>query len=260
MKIFFSEGKPHYPSYTFNYGIYCIKERQDELPNIYGRGFLPYSANAELEHELFYLARSLRVDMAQFKDTSENRRVHRKISELDIDVTCQPKGLVLDNHENFHSFCLAYANERIGDHMPEDRFRYICGLETGTHIFAFTNRALGDIGFVLAAIEGNMLHYWFSFFDVALMRSHALGKWMMWYVISWAKEQGLDQVYLGTCYGSKSLYKVRDHKGLEFFDGSDWNSDINTLKTWCKTDDVSRDDDRLKQASNPNILLKSILE
>ncbi|NND04982.1 MAG: GNAT family N-acetyltransferase [Saprospiraceae bacterium] len=258
MKIFFSEGKPHYPSYTFNYGIYCLKELQEELPRIYEQGFLPYSANTQIRGELFYLARSLRVDIDRFQDTSENRRVQRKIAELDITVSCHPKVQFLETHKTFESFCLAYANERIGDHLSVQRFQYICNLETGTHVFNFQSQTLGDVGFVLAAIEGKMLHYWFSFFNVELMRSHSLGKWMMWYVINWAKEQDLEKVYLGTCYGSKSLYKVRDHKGLAFFDGTSWNTDVKLLKIWCKADEERRDDDRLKQASDPNILLKKL--
>ena len=43
-------------------------------------------------------------------------------------------------------------------------------------------------------------------------------------------------VYLGTCYGEKALYKVRDFKGIEFFDGSKWNNQINILKEMCKKD------------------------
>ena len=43
-------------------------------------------------------------------------------------------------------------------------------------------------------------------------------------------------VYLGTCYGEKSLYKVRDFKGLSYFDGNQWDNDVKTLKSKCKSD------------------------
>ena len=82
-----------------------------------------------------------------------------------------------------------------------------------------------------------MLHYWYSFFDVAYLKSHSLGKWMMWRTIHWAKENNLDYVYLGTCYKEKALYKVRDHKGVEFFDGVRWNEDVELLKYLCKKDE-----------------------
>ena len=44
------------------------------------------------------------------------------------------------------------------------------------------------IGFVFAVLEGDMLHYWFAFFDTEYMRTHSLGKWLMWRVIKWGKE------------------------------------------------------------------------
>ena len=43
------------------------------------------------------------------------------------------------------------------------------------------------LGYVLAGLEGNALQYWFAFFNQAYMKSHSLGKWMMWRTIHWAK-------------------------------------------------------------------------
>ena len=112
------------------------------------------------------------------------------------------------------------------------------------------------VGYVLAVISPEIVHYWFSFFDLELMRSHSLGKWMMWSVIRWAKDQGKQSVYLGTVYGDKALYKVRDHKGLAFFDGHHWNTDMELLKSWCKTD-IDRDaTDRFKLADDPNAYIE----
>ena len=88
----------------------------------------------------------------------------------------------------------------------------------------------------------NILHYWFSFYDLQHSRL-GLGKWMMFKVIDWAKKQGLQEVYLGTCYGTKAMYKMRDFKGLEYFDGNHWNPDMKQLKQKCKTDDDFVGDD-----------------
>ena len=59
---------------------------------------------------------------------------------------------------------------------------------------------------------------------------------MMEQIIYYAKKQNMKYVYLGTCYGEKALYKVRDFKGIEFFDGSKWNNQIIILKEMCKKD------------------------
>ena len=65
---------------------------------------------------------------------------------------------------------------------------------------------------------------------------------MMFSVIDWASEQGFDYVYLGTCYGEKSLYKVRDFKGLSFYDGNQWSDDMKLLKLKCKSDNAFTND------------------
>ena len=33
------------------------------------------------------------------------------------------------------------------------------------------------------------------------------------------------------------MYKVRDHKGVEFFDGVGWSEDVELLKYLCKKDE-----------------------
>lgn len=250
MKIFFSEYNTNYATYTFSYAVYCVKEQQEELPDIYAKGFLPYTGNLTIEEDIFYMARSLRVELADFKTTSENRRVDKKIQPLAIQMSVQPKA-AFDLHDPvFKSFCSAYAEERFsGGSMDADRLAYVQQRGTLTHIFTFQSEEK-IYGYVFAALEGDMLHYWFSFYDTAFMRSHSLGKWMMWKVIDWAQQQQLAYVYIGTCYREKSLYKVRDHKGATFFDGSGWNSDVALLKQLCKTDEQRKEMDLFKMGGS----------
>jgi len=258
MKIFFSENQPDYASYTFNYAIYCIKEAQNELPAIYEKGFLPYSGNLKITADIFYLARSLRVNLNQFTDTSENRRINRKIADLAIQIEVHKKGDFDIENPDFIAFCMDYAADRFsGNAMTEERLKYVLSKETGSHILTFTSN--GEIlGYILAGLEGNALQYWFAFFNQAYMKSHSLGKWMMWRTIHWAKENELEYVYLGTCYGKHSLYKVRDHKGLEFFDGSRWNADAKLLKELCKTDKELIPKDRFKLLANPDSFIADL--
>lgn len=259
MKIFFSENQPDYSTYTFNYAIYCIKETQNELPEIYNKGFLPYTGNLKIESDIFYLARSLRVNLSQFSDTSENRRINRKIEDLAIRLEVHKKTNFNIEDPIFFDFCMNYAADRFsGNAMTPERFKYVLSKETGSHILSF--HANGKVlGYILAAIEGNAFQYWYAFFDQAYMKSHSLGKWMMWRTIHWAKENDLSFVYLGTCYGKHSLYKVRDHKGLEFFDGSKWNNDTKLLKELCKTDNERIAKDRFKLLENPDDFINGLV-
>lgn len=246
MKILFSEYQSDYSSYTFSYAVYCVKETQEELPEIYAQGFLPYTGDTDWQADVFYLARSLRVNLAEFKTLSENRRVDRKMDTLEAGMLVQPKAEFDITDPKFLAFCTNYAEERFaGASMETDRLQYVLSRNLISHIFTFRNTEQA-LGYVFAIIADNTLHYWYSFYDTEYMRSHSLGKWMMWKVIDWAQTQGLDYVYIGTCYREKSLYKVRDHKGTEFFDGSSWNTDMDLLKELCRTDEQTRSEDLLK--------------
>lgn len=234
MKIFRSESLVDYSTYTFNYAIYCLKESRSELPDIYDMGFLPYSNNPDLEEEIYYLARSLRVDLSDFRESSENRRVAKKILEMHPDFEVIPIDKFDVNEATFVRFCMDFAEQRFSESISEKRLIYILNNPSVSHIFRFTLNDV-EVGYVVAIIENGALHYWFAFFSLDY-QVYSLGKWMMFSVIEWAAENSLKHVYLGTCYGEKSLYKVRDFKGLRFFDGNQWNDDMKILKQKCKSD------------------------
>lgn len=234
MKIFRSESFVDYKTYTFNYATYCIKEDVHEIPEIYAQGFLPYSNDVHLKVESYYLARSLRVDLSEFTPSSENRRVARKIAPFDPSFKVVPVDDFNLSDEKFKAYCLDFANQRFSEPISRERLDYILSAKSISHIFDFSIEGR-SVGYVISIIEQGTLHYWFAFFDLD-HRPYSLGKWMMFSVINWAAEQKMKYVYLGTCYGEKSLYKVRDFKGLSYFDGNQWVSDIKSLKLKCKAD------------------------
>jgi len=250
MKIFFSEYQSDYTTYTFGYTAYCVKEPKDAFAEIYDKGFLPFTGEQKIKATIFYMARSLRVDLSRFEDTSENRRVSRKVSDLGLSFQIFRKEDFDQTDPTFRKICLDYAAIRfVGNEMTEARLDYVLSRETTTHILEYRshNRVFG---YIFVCLDEEILHYWFAFFDVQLMESHPIGKWMMWSAIDWAKQNGRKYVYLGTAYNKKSLYKIRDFKGVEYFDGSGWNPDTNQLKNLCKTDELPRDIDRFKEQTS----------
>jgi len=241
MYIFRSESLVDYKTYTFNYAIYCRQDKPVETDEIYRLGFLPYSNALQLKEPYFYLARSLRVELENFKPTSENRRVDRKIQVLNPQIKVYKKQN-FNNDNAFRDFCLNYAAIRFEGAMAPERFDYIYDWPYLSHIFEFRDGKNQILGYVFAIMTGEILHYWFSFYNLDYGRL-GLGKWMMYKVIDWAKEKALKEVYLGTCYGEKAMYKMRDFKGLSFFDGNGWNKDMKLLKQKCKTDTTFVSDD-----------------
>ncbi len=235
MKIFRSESLVDYRTYTFNYAIYCRQDKAGETDEIYRSGFLPYSNTLTLKQPHYYLSRSLRVVLDNFVPTSENRRIDKKMSELKPEILLwQKKDFQNDAH--FKKFCLDYAAIRFDGAMSPERFEYIYNWLYLSHIFEFKDANGNVLGYVFAIMTESILHYWFSFYDLQYSRL-GLGKWMMFKIIDWAREKDLEEVYLGTCYGTKAMYKMRDFKGLEYFDGNKWLPDMKLLKQKCKTDD-----------------------
>ena len=74
MKLLFSEQNSDYEHYQFPYAIWAVPEEGESPSDIFDAGFLPSSRNLDR----FYLCRQVRVNLAKFKPSSENRRILRK--------------------------------------------------------------------------------------------------------------------------------------------------------------------------------------
>lgn len=246
MKVFVSESTPHYGSYTFPYAIYCVAESQDELAAVYGAGFLPYTGNWQLgtgfPHNVFYLARSLRVDLHQFRLSSENRRVLRRAGDQvalgEPLALASAEGAALVGSQAFSDFCCAYADKHfVGGSMSAERLRFVLSRSAATHLFRFGRANEAPLAYVLAMISpGECLHYWFAWLDDSAMQSMHIGNVAMLSVVQWAQNAGLRHIYLGTVYHEKALYKVRPFSGVQWFTGSHWSSDVVELKRRCALD------------------------
>jgi arginine-tRNA-protein transferase len=260
MKVFFSEYRHDYTSYTFGYTIYGLYETRSDLDTLYENGFLPYTGNLKLEYDLYYKSRGLRIELNKFSDTSENRRVNRKVEHLNIELDITPIESFSD-WDAFYRFAAKYSEERIGeDKMPAQRIEYITIRKYLSHILIFTS---GDkvIGYVLAVMNEHLFHYWFAFYDTGFLeKSIPLGKWMMWRCIHFAKARGQQHIYLGNGYRETSLYKTRDFKAVAFYDGNKWNSDLAIFHTLCHQDDQLKDLDSIKLADDMNTWIKNQVE
>lgn len=258
MKIFYAESAPHYNSYTFPYGIYCLPETPEDYCEAYDSGFLPYTGNPDLRHSIFYKARSLRISLEKFDESSESRRLARKFGNISISIREGTKELMTD--PVFLNFALEYASERFQKgELGRERLDYLLSRPylTGIKIFALGDE---DLAYLLYCAHGRHFHYWFSFYSLNFPNDLPLGKYVMWRSIHHAMEKGFKYIYLGTCYGSKSLYKARDFKGVEFHDGNIWIPNLKQLKTICKLDDENAliCADRLKISEDQNAFIRHL--
>jgi arginyl-tRNA--protein-N-Asp/Glu arginylyltransferase len=229
MRLFSSEVGQNYDSYTFGYANYCEREPADALAMIYQSGYLPYSGTPHITN-IFYMARSARVDLKDFELTSENRRIAKKFDGQFVRRTVDSKDI---SNTDIRRLFLDYFKERHGNVMPEERLDMILNSPLPLRVISYEKDGQ-LVGAVLEITEGSMGHFWFSAYDLTYVKT-SLGLWLMIDCLRNAKATQLEQYYLGTVYGEKALYKT-NFEPLLWWDGSNWNADITILKELGRSD------------------------
>jgi len=223
MKLFFSEFKPNYQKYHFPYQVWLLKEPADQVEKIYENGFLPIRSIKNV----YYLSRSLRVDLSKFKLSSENRRILRKTQNFESDLIPLTE---FNYTPKVQKFCKDYMVSRFGkSSLTAAGIRSIFKSGIYNYVFVFKERLTEkEIGYAVCFLSSNIVQYAHSFYDLAYFRQ-SLGARMILEAVNWAKESNKKYIYLGTCYDKSALYKV-EFEGVEFFDGFKWSDDQKELK------------------------------
>jgi len=232
MKKFHSEFAHSYKQYSFGYCHYARREQRDALSDIYEQGFLPFSGVKNVTN-IFYMARSARIDLKHFTPTSENRRIARK-----FDTQFARKVIPIKDFshtdKDFLYFCGQYFDKRHGKGiMPRERLVNILEGGTLTHIVVYTK---GDkvVAYVFEVSDRDMAHFWFSFYDLTYIHQ-SLSMWLMIDALRHAKKNKKQHYYLGTVYGDKGLYKT-NLEPLEYWDGKNWVNDVKKLRKKSRND------------------------
>ncbi|MBN1464882.1 hypothetical protein JXA02_03920 [candidate division KSB1 bacterium] len=228
MKLLFSEYKSDYAHYIFPYVIWALPEAGERPADFFAKGFLP---SRELDR--FYMCRNTRVDLRQFEPSSENRRILRKgegfsyrlLAARDFDYTPE-----------WRQFCQAYTDAKFGhDVMSEERLDALFHSPVCSHIMLYADETGRDVGLVVFFIDAPRLaFYYYAFYDL----NHAdknLGMFMMTSAVAFMQKQGLDHIYLGSCYSRNALYKSQ-FKGFQFWNGFRWSDGVDELKYLIKRD------------------------
>lgn len=236
MRLFTSEFGHSYDSYSFGYCNYAELEKSDKLWEIYQSGFLPYSASFD-KKDIFYMARSARINLKNFELNSENRRIAKKFDGK-FEKEIVPFSKFNWKNEEFISFCADYFAVRHGKNvMPKSRLMFLlnCGLISDIAVYKEDGIPKA---YVFLVSDNQMAHFWFSFYDLSLVYQ-SLGMWLMIDVARDAANPpaggGKKHLYLGTVYAEKALYKT-NFDNLEYWTGSEWSRDIKKLKSRSHTD------------------------
>lgn len=224
MKLLFSETPPDYKNYIFPYAIWAFPEAGETPADFFTRGFLPSSKSLDR----FYLCRSLRIALTDFKLSSENRRILRKGEGFAFELVPRAQ---FDFTPARREFCLNYAANKFGQEvMTPARLDNLFHAAITSHLLLFYERETGrEVGCVTMFLQPpRVAQYYYAFYDLNHMTKN-LGMFMMTSAVHCFAEQRYEHIYLGSCYSHNALYKTQ-FEGAEFFNGACWSRDLNELK------------------------------
>jgi arginyl-tRNA--protein-N-Asp/Glu arginylyltransferase len=224
VKLLFSEAKPDYAHYIFPYAIWAVPEPGEAPSDIFNAGFLPSSRNLDR----FYLCRHIRVELAKFKSSSENRRILRKGNGIEVKLVSREK---YDYTPERREFFKTYSDIKFGkDVMTFERLDALFSSPIISHLLVFNDAKTGaEIGVATLYLEGKSLaFYYYAFYDLNYYARN-LGMFMMTSAVALFAERGFGHLYLGTCYSETALYKTQ-FAGAEFFNGFCWSNNLKELK------------------------------
>jgi arginine-tRNA-protein transferase len=221
MKIFFKEETADTSRYRYPYYVWATVSVDESLTIPYSAGFLA----SRLGKGVYYMARSLRVDLSKWVLTSENRRVLRKMDNLHMlnpvkmqRNTFNPELSMMAKH---------FYRTKTGEKIFSPRvIKRMFDEESFSHYIPFFLNEK-TVGYCIVNMSDSLMHYAYPFYNIDIDLKD-LGMAMMINAIKFAQSSGLQYVYLGTIYGG-GRYKLQ-FKGLEWWNGSMWLNDISKLK------------------------------
>lgn len=176
--------------------------------------------------------RSLRVNLSEFAESSENRRILRKF-EYDVSIQTLPyKFYTWEIHKLGKDF---YETKFGPNIFSANKIKELFTTENNFNsALTFCNKETDKIeGYCICYSDEDkkFLHYAYPFYKLDLINSN-FGMYMMTRTISYLKERGFEYIYLGSVHESSALYKLQ-FSGLEWWDEKNekWNSDLEELKS-----------------------------
>jgi hypothetical protein len=224
-----------YNRYAIGPGNWVSAQPNLSLGEIYAHGFIPLSRQHP-DPQQFFAARSLRIRPSLWQMDKKRRYEHRRWLAYGLQRKVFSKSDFVHSMGK-HSMDLAqkWMRARFGvAYLDPERLQFIFSRrQTNTVIAWFRASTLTAYAIVVDGEWG--AHYWFVFY--ATDDASPSGHGYLADFLSWTQEKNLPFAYLGTGYGTHSLYKSRGFNGVTFWDGETWCADKERLAGLQKEDE-----------------------
>lgn len=220
MRLLFSEYPVTYEEYRFPYQVWAQEDSLDERESLLEQGFMP----SRMKIGLWYLGRSSRIDLQQYEENSENRRIRKNTSDYHYHLQASD-GFTLTTDIDW----LLNSARKISDKFSKHSVKRMFSKHLSTEVFVWKHSDSDEVvGLVPVMIAGRSMFYWMAYYKDSAFVS-GLGTRMMLEAVEWAATNQYSRAYLGTVYSEASLYKT-NFNGFQFFNGVEWRVEKEELR------------------------------
>lgn len=202
------------------------------VSRLYNEGFVFTRIDKGVMHQ----TRSVRIDLSKFELSSENRRMLKKIEKIALAPVQLPLAKTEMNaagvprYIDIGSAAKYFYDTKFEKGIFSVKKLYDILASADTNFNLLLNYS--DIGYAICYGTTAILHYSYPFYHID-QSPKDMGLGMMTKAIAWAKEKGLKYVYLGSLQRPGDVYKLQ-FTGMEWFDGKEWNKDVEEVKKILK--------------------------
>jgi len=172
--------------------------------------------------------RSVRIDLSTLALTSENRRILRKTEDITLSNHAIP---YTDYHWTIGKCAKDFYEKKFGKGTFSANAVKSCLTnieETNFTTLLLYTKSDDVVGYAVCYENTDILHYSYPFYPLDFPNK-SIGMGMMLKAILYAKETGKKYIYLGSAQRPSDTYKLQ-FNGLEWFDETHWNDDVQELK------------------------------
>ncbi|MEK7609669.1 MAG: hypothetical protein AAB470_00920 [Patescibacteria group bacterium] len=194
------------------------------ITNLYNQGYVFTRLGKGVMHQ----TRSVRINLAKFEPTSENKRILKKVDDIAMQEVTLPYG---EYHWSLGKLAQDFYEAKFGSGiMSTQKVKEMLTdkEKSNFNILLIFSNPQDIIGYVICYLDSEIIHYSYPFYDLG-KSSKDMGLGMMTKTIQYAKGKGLKYAYLGSLQRSGDTYKIQ-FDGLEWFDGKSWQTDIKEVK------------------------------